>query len=169
MWFAVYTRNRCEKAVRRALDRQGIANYLPILHTPRLHGTRSRIVECPLIPGYIFVHISFDDYLSVLQTEHVVDMVRFGADLIPIPSAEIQTLQQICSSTAHEVIVSRSRYIAGDLVQVINGPLKGISGKLVKIGGRKNLVVELKNVGHSLQIVQLEARYVQRLASALEA
>lgn len=169
MWFAVKTKTRCEKAVRGALERQGITNYLPTVNTPRLHGARRRIVEYPLIPGYIFVHILFKDYLRVLQTENVVDLIRFGADLIPIPQLEIDLLKRLCADIGYEVIVCRHAYCTGDTVQVIAGPLKGITGKLMTIQGRKNLLIELRNVGHSLQVVQMKSQHVRPVASGVGA
>ncbi|MCB0633806.1 MAG: UpxY family transcription antiterminator [Saprospiraceae bacterium] len=164
MWFAVLTRNRCEKAVQRFLEMQQIKHYLPIISLPRLHGTRRRIVNRPLIPGYIFVHISLYEYVRVLQTEHVVDLVRFGTELIPIPQEEIDLLKKFCMNVDHEIIIGRPRYQPGDIVQVISGPLKGVIGKLMNVQGRKNLVVELKNVGYSFQIVEMKPQHVRCLS-----
>lgn len=164
MWFAVLTRNRCEKAVQRLLEMQQIRHYLPVLSLARLHGTRRRIVDRPLIPGYIFVYISLYEYVRVLQTEHVVDLVRFGTELIPIPQEEIDLLRQFCVNKDYDIIVGRPQYIAGDLVQVIAGPLKGVIGKLMNVQGRKNLLVELKNVGYSFQIVEMRPHHVRCLS-----
>lgn len=164
MWFAVHTRNRCEKVVQRLLEMQYIEHYLPIISLHRLHGTRRRVVNRPLIPGYIFVHISLHEYVRVLQTEHVVGLVRFGTELIPIPQEEIDILKKFCKNAEHEIILGRPRLSAGETVQVITGPLKGVIGKLMSVQGRKNLLVELKNVGYSFQIVEMKAQHVRSLS-----
>ena len=166
LWFAVLTRNRCEKAVQRLLAMQQITHYLPIISLPRLHGTRRRIVNCPLIPGYIFVQITLRNYVQVLQTDNVVDFVRFGMELIPIPEEEIDIMRKFCTNVHHEIMVGRPTYATGDMVQVVDGPLKGVVGKLMTVRGKKNLVVELKNVGYSLQIVEVQSQYVRRLSMA---
>lgn len=166
MWFAVQTRSRCEKAVQRSLERQEITHYLPIVSLPRLHGTRRRVVKSPLIAGYIFVNISLEDYIRVLQTENVIDLVRFGSELIPIPEEEIDTLKKFCTNASYEVIVGRPKLTSGELVQVVTGPLKGLIGKLMNVKGKKNLVVELVNVGYSLQVVQMQPQHVRRLNMA---
>jgi len=163
LWFAAQTKYRCEKAVQRYLEKQQITNYLPIVNTPRLHGSRRRIVEKPLIPGYVFVHIAYQDYLKVLKTENIIDLVRFGSEIVPIPQQEIDLLQKFCTSIDYEIVLGRPAYQSGDIVQVVAGPLKGIVGRLITVQGRKNLVVELKNVGHSLQVVQMKMQYVRRI------
>jgi transcription antitermination factor NusG len=163
MWFAVYTRSRCEKAVSRALEQKKITHYLPVINRKRLYSNRTRSISCPLIPGYIFVQIAFRDYVPVLQTEHVVDFVRFGSEINPIPQMEIDLLRQFSGDTEHEIILAANHYQEGDEVEVTMGPLKGIKGTLITVKGRKSLIVELKNVGHSLQVVHMKLRHVRRL------
>jgi transcription antitermination factor NusG len=168
MWFAVHTRSRSEKSVERALERQNIDHFLPLMDREREYAGRKRSVSHPLIPGYIFVRITFKDYLAVLQTKNVVDFVRFGSEINPIPQREIDILEQFCRDKQHTIILSNTRYHRGDQVVVTAGPLKGIQGTLIAAKGRRNLVVELRNVGHSLQVVQIESRYLKRLGLAVK-
>lgn len=163
MWFAVSTRSRCEKAVQRNLEKKGIAHYLPLLSKKRTYGSSQRKVDLPLIPGYIFVFITHQDYLHVLQTDNVIGFVRFGAEINPIPQAEIDLLETLCNDNIHDIIAGKPNYRGGDAVEVISGPLKGVKGNLITVQGRHNLVVELKNIGNSLQVVHMESRHVRRL------
>lgn len=163
LWFAVQVRSRSEKAVLAALEKQGIHAYLPLVSVKRFHGTRKRIVDQPLIPHYVFVQITMKHYVPVLQTQHVVQFVRFGSELIPIPQGEIDILNKVCQDPSLEVVVARYAYVVGDDVQVIDGPLKGIIGKLRAIQGRKNLIVELKNFGHALEVVQIRPQYLRKI------
>ena len=44
------------------------------------------------------------------------------------------------------------RFQEGDTVEVIGGKLTGLRGKLVEKQGKKQMVVELDNVGYSLKM-----------------
>lgn len=158
MWFAVSTRSRCEKAVQRALEKKSIAHYLPLMSKKRTYRSGQRKVILPLIPGYIFVFITHQDYLQVLQTENVAGFVRFGAEINPIPQTEIDLLKTLCKDNVHEIIPGKANYSRGEAVEVIKGPLMGVKGNLITVQGQNNLVVELKNIGNSLQIVHMESR-----------
>lgn len=163
MWFAVQVRSRSEKAVLTSLQKQGIHAYLPLISTHRIHGTRKRVLDLPLISNYVFVLVTYRDYIPVLQTRHVVEFVRFGGDINPIPQQEIDLLTKVCQDSSLEVIIAKSSYTAGDAVQVIDGPLKGTIGKLRTIQGSKNLIVELKNFGHALEVVQIRPQYLRKI------
>ncbi|MBK6931243.1 MAG: transcription termination/antitermination NusG family protein [Saprospirales bacterium] len=94
-WFAVYTRARSEKWVQRALTKKGIYAYVPLQRLYRRYTRSTRLTEKPLIPGYVFVHINWPDYIPVLETEHVAGFVRFSKNLIAIPGPEIVLLRRI--------------------------------------------------------------------------
>ena len=86
--------------------------------TPKIY--RKRIVELPLISCYVFVRIIHAEYVKVLETENVINYVKFGKDIIPIPEQEINTLKQVVGDMEADVI-AEPKFYKGDEVEVITG------------------------------------------------
>ncbi len=150
-WFAVHTKFKSEKVVQRLLNQKGIDNYLPLQKWTRRYGRRITQVEIPLISCYIFVNITKKNYVPVLETEYVVGFVRFSKDLISVPEAEISLLQRIVGGGL-DVFVEKSTFYQGDEVEIAYGNLTGLKGKLISVEGKNRVLVELDQLGYTLQI-----------------
>ena len=79
-WFAVHTRSRSEKFVQRMLTKKGVHAYLPLQKLMRRYTRSTRMVEKPLINCYVFVLITKQHYLPVLETENVAGFVKSSKD-----------------------------------------------------------------------------------------
>ena len=150
-WFAVYTRSKSEKVVSRLLSNKNIECYLPLLKVTRRYTRKIKSYEIPLISCYIFVKITRDQYIPVLETENVVKSIRFAKNLIAIPEEEMDILKLVVGE-GENVEAQMGRFQEGDTVEVIGGKLTGLRGKLVEKQGKKQMVVELDNVGYSLKM-----------------
>ncbi|MCB9282495.1 MAG: UpxY family transcription antiterminator [Lewinellaceae bacterium] len=151
-WFAVYTRYKCEKMVFRQLVQKKISVYLPLQKHTRRYTRKIRTVELPLISCYIFVKITKDDYVRVLETENVQGFVRFSKNLISIPEYEIDLMKRILGEN-WEVQAEKTSFVAGDEVEIAVGNLVGMKGILVEADENKSQVlVELERLGYTLRI-----------------
>ncbi len=56
-WFAVHVRSNHEARVVSRLTDAGIEAFLPVVERLRKWADRKKLVDFPLFPGYIFVHI----------------------------------------------------------------------------------------------------------------
>lgn len=151
-WFAVKTRAKCEKFVRHALTKKGISVYVPLLRVLRRYTRSTRLVEKPLISGYVFVCITKADYVPVLETEHAVGFVRFDKDLLAIPEAEIAVLRRVTLEDGLEVTAVPGVFAEGDPVEILGGVLTGLQGRIVKTEGKRRFQVALEQLGYSLLI-----------------
>src|SRR6478752_682736 len=75
-WHAIYVKSRTEKKVGELLSERGIDNYVPLVKTMRQWSDRKKLVEFPLLNGYVFVSIAPIESEKVLQTRGVVNFVR---------------------------------------------------------------------------------------------
>ncbi|MEM1122449.1 MAG: UpxY family transcription antiterminator [Bacteroidota bacterium] len=160
-WFAVYTKYKREKVIKKEFDRQGIESYLPIQKITRVYASKRKVVELPLISCYIFVKITKSDYLRVLQTDNVVMFVRIAKNLISIPEKEMTIMRQVVGEGI-PVTAERSSLQKGDSVEIIGGNLTGLFGKLVDNHGEKEVVIDLESMGYSLRMT-LDAKYLRKL------
>ena len=107
-WFAVYTKYKREKLVSKYLVDKGIVSYLPLQKVTRMYTRKIKKVELPLINCYIFVCITREQYVRVLETPDVVHFVKIAKDLISIPEKEIDILRKDISS--HIVKLKKAEY-----------------------------------------------------------
>lgn len=150
-WYAIHTRFKCEKIVIRLLRQKQIECYLPIQKRYRKHGAKRIVSELPLISCYAFVNINKEDYLKVLETEFVVGFVRFAKDIFPIPDGEFNLMKRIVGEDV-EVSVEKYTFYEGDEVEIAQGNLAGVRGKMVEFEGKNRVLVELEHLGFNLHI-----------------
>lgn len=150
-WFAVQTRFKSEKMAQRQLARKGVQAYLPLMRYTRRYTRKIRHTEIPLISCYVFVKINADDYIRVLETEHVLDFVRFAGQLAPIPEQEIDLMRRIMGEN-WEVTAERTTFQVGDQVEIAAGNLTGLRGLLVETTDKQQVLIELERLGYTLRI-----------------
>lgn len=154
-WFAIYTGFRKEKAVHSRLQKKQIHSYLPIQNFRRAYGSKVTSVDLPLISCYVFVHITKPQYVPVLETEYVLNFVKFANDLISIPQEEIEWMKRILEDPDIDVEVLRGEdtcFEVGDRVEIISGRLAGLQGRLLEKNGKQSFLVELAGMGQSLNL-----------------
>lgn len=151
-WYAVYVKSRTEKKAETELQIMNIETFLPIQRKLRQWSDRKKWVEMPLISGYLFVYISRKEYDLVLHSNYVVSYVRFEGKAAIIPDNQIDYLKLMLRQDDLEIEISREPLAPGQLIEVIDGPLIGLRGKLVRIKGKNKVAVVLEQLGYSALI-----------------
>ena len=96
IWQAIYVNSRAEKKVCEALTRKDILAYAPVIKSMRQWSDRKKLVELPLIKGYVFISTqSNTDYEKILQTKGVVSFVKSDGKIATIREEEINRLRQL--------------------------------------------------------------------------
>lgn len=150
-WFAVYTQYKREKLACRLLENSQIEAYLPIQKITRRYNRKVKKVELPLINHYLFVKITRDEYVKVLQCQYVIHFVKFSNNLISIPDQEILLIKRILGEI-EEVELADTDLQRGDEVEVIGGNLTGLKGRLIKKENNQYFNVRLENLNISLNV-----------------
>jgi len=150
-WYAVYTKYKAEKWVMERLQSKGIDCYVPLQSKVKQYTRRVATHHYPLIPNYAFVHISAKEYLSVLQTQHVLSFVKHSNAIARIPQHEITLLKKIVGQAESVELALNESHIGAD-VEIIGGGLTGLKGKLIEIHGKKSFLVKLETIGLQLNI-----------------
>ncbi len=161
-WFAVYTNYKREKIVEKRLKEKGVQCYLPLQRLVRQYSKRRKIVDLPLMSCYVFVKITKSDYVRVLETEHVLNFVHFSRNLISIPDDEILLLKRILGEEL-ELSVEQNVWEPGDAVEIVQGNLAGLKGKLVERQGKNQFLVEFEKLGYKL-LLSLDLGVIRKLS-----
>lgn len=161
-WHVVYTRSRAEKKVQIEFSIKEIENFLPMQKRLRQWKDRKKWVEMPLMSGYCFVNITRKEYDSVLQTNNVVGYVRFEGKAAVIPESQINSLKQMLKQYDFEVNVTSENFAPGKLVEVIEGPMIGLRGELVKAQGKHKFIIRFNQI-NSVVSVEIPANHISLL------
>lgn len=151
-WFAIYTKYKCEKYVADRLLKKDIEAYIPLISRSKRYTRKTKHYRIPLISCYVFVKITRDQYVRVLESEYVMGFIKQRKNLISIPEHEIRLLKRIVGEI-EEVELNPLQFQEGTPVEIIAGNLTGVKGKLLKKQGKHEFVVELQNIGFQLQMV----------------
>ncbi len=163
-WFAVYTRYKREKIVKKELEAKGITTYLPLQHLTRHYTRKVKKVQLPLISCYVFTKIVKAQYVPVLEVQDVVNFVQFSRNLIAIPEREVDLMKRITGEKIEIEVEQRSLEV-GDEVEIIAGNLFGLRGQLLRTG-KKNFLIDLKSIGYSLKM-EIDPAIVKKVDSVL--
>lgn len=161
LWFAVYTRYKCEKYVFNHLIKKGVECYLPLINKTKKYNRKIKTHEIPLINCYIFVKVKKDQYLTVLETEYVIKFLKSGNELLSIPQEEIDILRRVVGDIDDIYMMQSDKYIfEGQEVEVSSGHLIGMRGKVIHRQGKHSFLVNLESMGFQLEIA-INAKLLQ--------
>jgi transcription antitermination factor NusG len=149
-WFAVWTRSRAEKAVHEQIARKGFEVFLPTVTRWSRWKDRRKQVDWPLFPGYCFARFEPRDSLHILTVIGVAAIVSFDGRLAPVPDEEVEGIRRLVTSGLQ---YDPCPFIKeGDRVEVVNGPLKGVVGRLTKKGRHARLVLSVDLIGRAVAV-----------------
>ncbi len=150
-WYAVITGQRHEKYVISQLERRGIEAWTPILRKIRRYKTKTRIVDLPLITRYVFVHITRDEYIPVLEERFVYRFLNNQGRILPVKDEEILILRKVSGEDVN-VQLTKNPLKKGDKVEIIYGDLTGLKGEVMLFKGKKYVGVALETLGMHMLI-----------------
>jgi transcriptional antiterminator RfaH len=160
-WYAIYTNPRAEKLVHARLVETGIETYLPLQKTYRQWSDRKKLVEKPLLSSYVFVKVIPVDFPRVYKTSGVVKFISFEGQPVPIPQKQIDNLKLLIDSNA-EIEVTSDKFETGDNVEVVTGSLRGLTGELVKVHGRKRVIIRIDKLEQNI-IVTIPVTFLRKI------
>ena len=151
-WIAVRVRSKREEFVSMLLREKGYEEFLPTYY-PRcekrtFHSTR----KVPLFPGYIFCRFDRNNTDSrIVTTPGVLQLVGVAGNPSLVPDEEIWALRKLIRSGI-DCDPSQCAQV-GELVRVIDGPLAGIIGVLIRIENRRRLLLSVRALNRGVVIV----------------
>jgi transcription antitermination factor NusG len=162
-WFAVQVTPRHEKTVDAILQQQNYGHFLPMCRTRRKWSDRVKVIEQPLFPGYVFVRTQSCSVGKIHHMPGFIRIVSFGGRPCSVPDIQIEALQRIIDS---ERDICPIPYIAvGQKVQIVTGPLSGLTGIISRIKNRGKLIVSVDLIMRSI-VVEIDGEEVAPLSPA---
>jgi transcription antitermination factor NusG len=157
-WYALRTKSRYENTVASHLFARGYESFLPLYKCRRRWSDRSKEIELPLFPGYVFCQFNSLDRFPILSIPGVVHVVGVGRTPVSIDESEIAAIQAAVKSGLHRQPCPFLEI--GDRVRIEHGPLCGIEGILLGFRGNQRLVLSVTLLQRSVA-VQVDEAWVQ--------
>nr|MBD3623077.1 UpxY family transcription antiterminator [Sunxiuqinia sp.] len=161
-WHAVYVKSRAEKKSLAELIRRGIEAYLPLQVSKRQWSDRVKIVEEPLLRGYLFVRVSYREYVEVLKVSGVMAFISFGNEPAKIPEKQINDLKLFLEKVNSAVHVTNENIAKGQKVRVVAGALAGIEGEISEVRGKKRIVLRFDKLGCSI-FADVSTQFIEKV------
>lgn len=149
-WYAILARTGREKNATLLLENSGFECYLPVSKSSRKWSDRTKEIDVPLFPGYLFCRMNPNDRLPVLMTPGVVQIVGRGKTPIPIEEQEIAAIQRAGSSGLSTMPWPYLQ--VGQMARIEEGPLQGMSGIVVRIKSGMKLVLSVQLLQRSIAV-----------------
>jgi len=153
LWYCIHTRSRHEEVVFQRLEDKRMQAFLPKLEVWSRRKDRRKKIQKALFPGYLFVHEILDPFhrLEILKTPGVTRILGNEKGPVPVPDPQIESIQNILNGKS---AVSPFPYLReGQMVRVVEGPLKGCEGFLLKIKeGREKLIISVDLLQRSVAV-----------------
>ena len=148
-WLAAYVKMHHEKRVRERLSELGIENFLPVQTEVRQWSDRKKRVEQVLIPMMIFVHVDTEEQRTVLTHPSVLRYLVLRGEHAPteIPEEQMNRFRFMLDFSDQPVSFNTAGLQPGEKVKVIKGPLAGLEGEFVTVGGKSNVIVRISHLG----------------------
>jgi len=149
-WYALQVRTRFEKVVARNLQGKGYEEFLPVYRRTSRWSDRTKKIELPLFPGYVFCRFDPSDRLPILTIPGVIAVVGFGKKIVPVDDSELNAIRALSKSGTH--YEPWPFLEAGQRVRVDEGPLAGIEGIVMEFKNRCRLVISLNILQRSVAV-----------------
>ena len=160
-WKVIYVSSRAEKKVAERLLSKGIEAYVPIKREMKQWSDRKKMVESPLINGYVFVKPEPLQRDAVLQVQGALQYVRYnGGDAI-IRDIEIEALKSIETKGYYVEAQTATLFKAGDKAIIQAGPFKGLQGTVTQTAGKALYTLVISGIDYSLS-VQVPAEVLEK-------
>jgi transcriptional antiterminator NusG len=151
-WLVFYTKSRQEKKVRDQLAKNGFEVFLPLQKVMRQWSDRKQKVEVPLFNSYIFVRESEDKIVDILQSPGIAWNIRHNNKPAVLHPKEVDLINQFLSSGLLIEVNTVQDFQIGDNVQIVDGPLKGVRGQLIRTASGDRFSLAFESMASIIQV-----------------
>jgi transcription antitermination factor NusG len=148
-WKVMRLKPRTEKAMADLLAGCGVEHYLPLRQAVRKYASKTKRVELPLFPGYLFA--TFDDEqrgLFLPRQQYILKIIT--------PFSTLRLLRQLVAVRwmLREIpdFNPKGELREGVLVRVVKGPMRDMRGWVARIQSKAKVVLYLDEIGQEIPV-----------------
>lgn len=161
-WYGLRVSSQHERKLVELLKSKDIEAFVPVRQEKHRWSDRIKKVDQVLTPQIIFVRNSMANKNAVFVTRDVKSYVYAPGENkpSPIPDAKMEDFIRLIDANYD---FKMTLPLLGDDVMVLEGPLKGLVGQLVKIDGDQQLIIKLNDAfGAAVKVDPLSVNKVPK-------
>ena len=150
LWYALHVRTRFEKVVSRNLRGKGYEEFLPLYNRTSRWSDRTKQIELPLFPGYVFCRFNPVQRMPILTIPGVNAIVGIGKSLMPVEESELASIRTLLASNLY--CEPWPFLQIGQSVLVERGPLAGTQGIVMLVKNSYRLIISVNLLQRSVAV-----------------
>ena len=147
-WYAIRTFPNHERTTAAIFHNKEIPYFFPTYRSRSRWHDRTKTLDRPLFPGYLFARMDYSQRPAVLSTPSVRSIVSHGRHESPIPDSDIEYIRRMIASGLP--LLPWPALAPGQSVRILHGPLAGLSGTLVRAKNVWRMVVSVSLLQRSI-------------------
>lgn len=164
-WFVLIVRSCQEKTVASRLAIMGVEHYIPIRRELRQWSDRKVWKDRILMPRTVFIHCTEAERIKlfndIVYAQYYM-MDRLTHRPAVVPDAQMEVFRRVVDGASSPVeFRSTLDFAPGDMVRVIDGPLKDMECEITSIKNRHFICVRLGILGVAL--TEISASSVEKI------
>ncbi|MDO4160302.1 MAG: UpxY family transcription antiterminator [Prevotellaceae bacterium] len=154
-WYVLRTTYGREKKACNYMRDKGITVYHPTLLTVKIINGKRKTVEESRIPNIFFAYGTEEEIKSFVYDNINLPYLRFyykhiyngsnkEKEPLIVPDNQIESLKIICNNESEDIIVVPNeipKFKKGQLVTIIDGHFKGVTGRVARFHGQQRVAV----------------------------
>jgi len=163
-WYVFKVMSRHEKQAADHLKRKGIQHYLPLRPRKRTWSDRTKIIDFPVFPGYIFAKIDWgSEKNTVFGASGICGYITVDDKQPAVMTEEdLQIIETLVQGPAELTVASDENYPSGSEIVIDHGPFKGIQGVVSGVKNKKTLFVKIPFLSQMVS-VEIDAMDVEKI------
>jgi transcription antitermination factor NusG len=160
-WYVIHARSKHEAKVELALRQKGLEIFLPRITVRSRRQDRRLFMQVPLFPSYLFVRTVLEPhaYYEIIKHPGVVRLLGINGCSGIVPPEQVESIKAIVAS---ERTYYPWAYLGqGRQVRIMEGPLSGAIGIILRRGGKKQRLVVAVELFQRSVAVELEDEAVE--------
>ena len=143
------------------LENQHYQCFMPLIRVERIRKNKRVILEEPLFPGYLFIHLDqiADDWHPIRSTRGVTRLVAFGGMPLAVDQSLVDELQSRC-----ELQQALETLQKGEKVRITEGPFRELEAVFDSFDGDERVVL-LLNLLHRQQRIVVPANNIHKVTN----
>lgn len=170
-WYVIHTYSGYEDAVAKNLKQRieslSMENKIFNVIVPKekkikIKNGKRKTVEEKIYPGYVLVEMIVDDesWYVVRNTPRVTGFLGAGTTPIPVSAKDIDDLMKRMDAGEPEFTID---FEMGEAVKVMDGPFKGMDGKVSEIDQERGKIKVLVNMFGRDTPVELDSLQIKKI------
>lgn len=163
-WFVAYVRMHHERKTTEKLSAMHIESFVPVREEIHQWSQRKKKIQRVLIPQMVFIHATEKERLEALTLSSISHYMVLRGEHRPavISDEQMKQFKFMVDYSEETIEIMDAKLVPGQSVKVIKGPLSGLEGELIEIGGKSKVVVRLDILGCAG--VDMPAGYVKAIS-----